>query len=150
MFFQYHLVLLQSIAFEICANVPSMHELEAQLEKLTKDETSTNLTDQQNHLEALWNHLSRRLTEKQRGFKSKCIGMWKNSEFQSRNMADARKVVDKWLKSLRNAVHRLRLMPDVLDLTKGIDISSLKHIFMVCFVNYKDGMNIYNKIFFRV
>ena len=127
-----------------------MHELEAQLEKLTKDEGSTNLTDQQNHLEALWNHLSRRLTERQRSFKSKCIGMLKNSDFQSRFISDARKVVDKWLKSLRDAVHRMRLMPDVLDLTKDIDSSSLKHIFMVCFVIYKDDMIIDNKILLGV
>ena len=112
-----------------------MHDLQSQLEKLTRKDTSKNLVDQQNHLEALWNHLSRRLSEKQRIFKSRCINMLKNSEFQSKDvMPGTGIIVDRWLRNLKDAVRRLELIPDLLDLTKDVDISSLKHIFMVCLI----------------
>ena len=110
-----------------------MHELKTQWKKLVKEEASKNLLDQQNHLEALWNHLSRKLSEKQRVLKSRCSKMLKNSEFQpSELVCDSGKVVDTWLKSMNDAIGKLMAMPKLLDLTKDMDSSSLKHVIMVC------------------
>jgi len=120
-----------SIAFEICANVPNMHELKTQWNKLVKEHASKNLLDQQNHLEALWNHLSRKISEKQRVLKKKCSNMLKNSEFQpSELVCDSGKVVDMWLKGMSDAIGKLVAMPNLLDLTKDMDSSSLEHVIM--------------------
>ena len=110
-----------------------MHELKTQWNKLVKEHASKNLLDQQNHLEALWNHLSRKISEKQRVLKKKCSNMLKNSEFQpSELVCDSGKVVDMWLKGMSDAIGKLVAMPNLLDLTKDMDSSSLEHVIMVC------------------
>lgn len=128
---------IQSIAFEICANVPNMHDLQTQLVQL--GDSSQNLIDQQCHLEALWNHLSRRLTQKERMLKNRFSDNHRTTVIANQSLEHSPEVeiiVDKWLHDTKNAVEKLVLVADLLDLSKEIDLTSLKQVFVVCFINY--------------
>ena len=111
-----------------------MHDLQERLEQLTTGDANNNLVDQQRHLEALWNHLSRRLAQKQRMLNNKVIDLLKNTP-SNQISSDAERIIEKWLNCLKDAVEKMMLLCKLLDVAKEIDDASLKQVFMVgCFI----------------
>ena len=85
-------------------------------------------------MEALWNHLSRRLGQKQRLLKNGFIDLLRNGAAKSQlsdRSSEMEQIVDKWICNVNGAVNKLVLMCDLLDLHKPIDAASLKQVFMV-------------------
>ena len=100
-----------------------MHQLRQLLDQLTKGWSRKNLNDQQNHLEALWNHLLKRLAQKQ------CILRRRSDDFISSlifELPAVENTLEKWLKRLKESVAKFTSIPNVFDYSHDIDLAALK------------------------
>ena len=121
--------IMQGLAFEICSHVPKMHHLRQKLDQLTTGESKKNLKDQQNHLDALWNHLLKRLAQKQCMLRRRSDDVISNLTFK---LSAVEKTLEKWLKRLKESVAKFISIPDVFDCNLDIDLAALKLLSSVC------------------
>ena len=121
--------IMQGLAFEICSHVPKMHNLRQKLDQLTTGESKKNLKDQQNHLDALWNHLLKRLAQKQCMLRRQSDDVISNVTFK---LSAVESALEKWLKRLKESVAKFCSIPDVFDCNLDIDLAALKLLSSVC------------------
>lgn len=127
------IVFTQGLAFEICSHVPKMHQLRQRLDQLTTGESTKNLKDQQNHLEALWNHLLKRLTQKQCILRRRSDDVMSNLTF---DLSAVKNTLEKWLKRLRESIAKFNSIPNVFDYNHDIDVAALKLLSSVCISSF--------------
>ena len=110
-----------------------MHELRLQLKGLVSGDCSESLRDQQNHLEALWNHLLRRLAQKQSALRKAFYNLLHGSSpLTAMKWGSSRqKYLERWLTRLQGAVERFQLLPNVLNCTSDVDFAALKLVVAV-------------------
>ncbi len=105
-----------------------MHDLKMLLTKLTGKSPAKNLSDQQSHLEALWNHLCKKAEKRLYMLKRQCENEDSNPGLQipTEDVTEFQYSLIDWLKKLKESMVKYALIPNVLHCKQSIDIRALK------------------------